>query len=43
MLAHQKEEEVLSGYIYVHAFHIIGLGVIKHKQTLVLLKGMVPV
>lgn len=35
MLAHQKEEEVLmSGYIYVHAFQIIGLGVIKHKTDI---------
>lgn len=31
MLAHRKEEEVLSGYIYVYAFHIVGLGVIKQK------------
>lgn len=32
MLAHKKrKEEVLSGYIYVYAFHIVGLGVIKHK------------
>lgn len=31
MLAHRKEEEVLSGYIYVYAFQIVGLGIIKHK------------
>lgn len=35
MLAHRKEEEVLmSGYIYVHAFQITGLGVIKHKTDI---------
>lgn len=35
MLAHWKEEEVLmSGYIYVHAFQITGLGVIKHKKDI---------
>ena len=31
MLTHRKEEEVLSDYIYVYAFQIVGLGVIKHK------------